>query len=335
MLVGSENLFAIDEQGVLNVWNLSTLEKTFESTETEKYLSIAENNNREVILATENGVLVRLNESEFTTELYLETKRKFRIEAFYFNSRNEPFFITPFAVYDAYRDKYWSNFQHQPNGMIVSKRFLFFFKKGTNTYFIKPDFSFIDSQDRIWMTKSFGEFGGSLQLFDSWNGKILNSDFENLNFGLLFPKSVFEDNQSNIFVTSGLQHFNNSGEIWKIEKNSANPIYDSEDFSDSTRTNNAFGGGIFVGPGTYNSNDNLIYFATNYGIYRAAIPDSGRIEETELFLRPTLTWDREPLAIGMSMAVKKLSFTTNNELVFLTSNDGIGFYRSGTLRMLK
>src|SRR5690606_32583496 len=121
-----------------------------------------------------------------------------------------------------------------------------------------PQYTFIDSKDRIWMTKSWGEFGGSVQIFDTKKRKELEADIDSLDFGLLFPKSVFEDSKQNIYVTSGLQHFGNSGEIYKIEDNHASLIYDSANFKDKDES--TFGGGIFVGPGQYNKKEEKIYF---------------------------------------------------------------------------
>lgn len=111
-------------------------------------------------------------------------------------------------------------------------------------------------------------------------------------------------------------------------------IYESKDFIDTTKTN-FFEGGIFVGPGEYNSYENKLYFATTEGFYRSAIPDKRRIKNPELLFTPKLMWERERLAIGVGMAVKKLEFTNDNRLVFLTSNNGIGVYAENELIMLK
>lgn len=335
MLVGRDNLYAIDREGRFFVWNLTTLEKEFECQDiTINYTSLAQDKSNEVYLGTDSGKIFRLNKSDFSTKAFLELKKPLKISEIFFNSSNEIFLIVPYAIYDPINDKYWNDFKHAPNGMVVQKRFLFFFQKRTNTYFDMPQYSLIDSKDRIWMIKSFGEFGGSVQIFDTQKRKELNADIDSLDFGLLFPKSVFEDDQQNIYVTSGLQHFMNSGEIYKIENEFASLIYDSEDFRDTTDTN-PFGGGIFVGPGTFNSQDGKIYFATTDGFYKADIPAKKGIKNPEFLFSPKLTWEREPLAIGVGMTIKELDFTQNNRLVFLTSNNGIGIYNGQKLIMLK
>ncbi|TRZ42163.1 hypothetical protein [Robertkochia solimangrovi] len=335
MLVSDENIYALNSSGQLHVWNLKSLNRTFTTdTNVVKYTSIAKDNSNKIYLGTAKGKIFTIDKNDYSIDLHLELKKDYSVTDIFFNSTDEIFLIVPYAVYDPIKDKYWTDFKHQPNGMIVSKRFLFLFRKRTNKYFDMPQYAFIDSQDRIWMAKSFGEFGGSIQIFDTRRRTELSADIDSLNFGLLFPKSVFEDKDQNIYITSGLQHFMNSGDIFRIKNNTAIKIYDSEDFRKTTETN-PFGGGIFVGPGTYNAFDNKIYFATTEGFYRAAIPNEGRIENPELIFKPELLWDREPLAIGVSMSVKRLTFTTDNRLVFLTSNNGIGIYDGTELKMIK
>lgn len=334
MLVGAENIYAINSSGQLFVWDLTNLTRTFTSDLTVKFMSIAKDNSNKIYLGTEKGKIFTIDKSDYSIDLYLQLKKDYSVSEIVFNSNNEIFLIVPYAVYDPVNDKHWSDFKHQPNGMIVSKRFLFLFRKRTKEYFDMPQYTFIDSEDRIWMTKSFGEFGGSVQIFDTRKRKELSADFDSLNFGLLFPKSVFEDKNRNIYITSGLQHFMNSGDIFRIENNIATKIYDSEDFRDTTE-DNPFGGGIFVGPGAHNPFDDKIYFATTDGFYRASISNQGMIENPEFLFKPELLWEREPLAIGISMSVKRLEFTDDNRLVFLTSNDGIGIYDGKDLIMLR
>jgi hypothetical protein len=334
MLVGAENIYALNSSGQLFAWDLKNLTRTFTSDTTEKYTSIAKDNSSKIYLGTAKGKIFTFDKNDYSIDLYLELKKDYSVTDIFFNSLDEIFLIVPYAVYDPVKDEHWTDFKHQPNGMIVSKRFLFFFRKRTNQYFDMPQYTFIDSQDRIWMTKSFGEFGSSMQIFDTRKRTELNADIDSLNFGLLFPKSVFEDKNRNIYITSGLQHFMNSGDIFRIKNNLATKVYDSEDFRDSTESN-PFGGGIFVGPGEYNPFDNKIYFATTEGFYRASIPNEGRIENPELIFKPELLWGREPLAIGVSMSVKKLEFTDDQRLVFLTSNNGIGIYDGTELKMIR
>ena len=335
MLIVANNLYSLNKDGRLHIWDLNTLEKILQSTDTLRhYTAIAKDNNNQVFLGTDKGKIYKLDNSEFTTRLFIELKKTYRISDIFFNSKDEIFLIVPYAIYDPINNEHWKDFKHERNGMIVRKRFLIFFRKRTNTYFDMPQYTFIDSNDRIWMTKSFGEFGGSIQIFDARKREEIIVDIDSLNYGLFFPKSVFEDDDKNIYITSGLQHFSSSGEIYKIENSTATEIYNSDDFIDTTDTR-IFSGGIFVGPGTYNSTEKKIYFATSDGFYKADIPNKGRIKKPELIFTSELTWEREPFAIGVGMTIKKLCFAKNNVLVFLTSNNGIGVYNGIRLQLLQ
>jgi len=334
MLVGTENIYGLNSSGQLFAWDLNTLTRIFTTDTLVKYTSIAKDNSNKIYLGTANGKIYTLNKNDFSIDLYLELIKGHEITDIFFNSSNEIFLVVPYGLYDPVKDQYWTNFKHQPNSIIVSKRFLLFFRKRTNRYFAMPQYTFIDSQDRIWMTKSYGEFGGSIQIFDTQKRTELRADIDSLNFGLLFPKSVFEDKNQNIYITSGLQHFMNFGDIFRINNHLATKIYDSEDFRDTTKSN-LLGRGVFVGPGAFNPFDNKIYFATTAGFYRTNIPKEGRIDNPELIFKPQLRWDNEPMAIGVSMSVKKLAFTGDNKLVFLTSNNGIGVYNGTELKLIQ
>ena len=196
-----------------------------------------------------------------------------------------------------------------------------------------PQSVFTDSRDRIWMTSSFGEFGGSVQIFDMQKKEPLNVKF-NINMGLLFPKSVFNDDEGNIYITSGLQHFMNSGAIYKVDHNdSVTKIYDSEDYRDTTKRQ--LYAGIFVGPGAFNKTNSSLYFATTQGFYKAAVPVSGKLQDPQVIFNPSLHWGNEPLAIGVSMAVKKMEFIQSGKLLFMTSYDGFGIFDNHQLIFLK
>ena len=347
MLVENELLFAINVKGHITVWDLKTLEKKLELQDTiSKFSTVSSDRKENVYFGTQNGQIYKYNQVNNEIEPFLELKKTVSISKIIFNSSNELFLIVPNAVYDPINDKYWNKFKQQNNQLIVKRRFLFFFSKRIYTYFRMPQYTYIDNNDIIWMTSTFGEWGGSIQRFDTKKRKVINETVDSLRFGLFFPKSIFEDDTNNIYITSGLQHFMNSGEIFKISNNVAESIYDSENFKDTTQYSEVDSNGvvsiiakrnngIFVGPGIYNSKDKKIYFASSDGFYRVNIPEEGIIRKQEFLFQPKLNWENEPLAIGVAMTIKKLTFTEDNKLVFLTSNDGIGIYADGKLKMLK
>lgn len=93
-------------------------------------------------------------------------------------------------------------------------------------------------------------------------------------------------------------------------------------------------GGLFVGPGAYNKQDDCIYFATSRGIYKIKA-DGGRSADAEFVIDPALRWGREPLAIGASMNIKRMEFLPDGRLLFLTAFDGIGILDQGKISLFR
>ena len=338
IIIQNENIIAVNDSGQVIIWDLSSYERIFESTDTNLFFTTVSVDQNGILYAgTDRGQLYTLNSKTGAIEPFMKLKKEFFINKIIFNSANEIFLIVPYAVYDPIKDKHWSKFKHYNNQLIVRKRFLHFFLKRTDVYFNMPGYTYIDSDDVIWMSSAFGEFGGSIQRFDTKNRKIINQSIDSLNYTLLFPRSIFEDENKNIYITSGLQHFINSGEIFKICDNTAYSIYNYDRFKDisqkSTVDSNGVvniiakrNDGLFIGPGAFNKNDKKIYFASSKGFFRCNIPLQGEIQEQEFLFQPELIMENEPLAIGVSMAVKKILFTNDNRLIFLSYGNGIGIF---------
>lgn len=326
MVHDDEYVYALNDEGLLYVWDIENRERTFKSDTISKYTSISKDTANNIYIGTDNGKIYRLNPNHYSFDLYLDVEDKPVIHEIIFNSNNEVFLALPNGIYCPKEDEYWSDFVQPQNGIITKKRFLFFFWKETKIYYLTPQLTFIDSKDRLWMTRSFGEFGCSVQLFDTRVREPIVPEIDNLKMGGLNPRSIFEDKDQNIYLSSGLHHFSKSGQIYIIDSsNISRIIYDSEDFKDSTEKN-IFNMGILVGPGAYNKLEDKVYFATSEGFYRASIPKNDKIQNPEFIFKPELYWDREALSIGTSMPILKLDFTTDNKLLFLTSNNGIGIY---------
>jgi hypothetical protein len=329
------NLFAINDSGKLVIWDLKKLDTIHfgYNSSSFKYTAISKDGNNSVFLGTNKGDIFKIIPKDLSYSPYL--KIKYTIRFMCFNSLNKLFVIVPNAVYDPMTKQYWNNFENHTAGLVVTKKSFIFFHKKVTKYFSMPQYTFLDNRDRWWMTASYGEFGGDVEIFDTQSRAIVANKFRGVNVGLLFPKSVFEDDNGDTYMTSGLQHFGNSGEIYKIDKNgNATTIFDGVIYTDALKKRSAFDNGKdFVGPGAYNKIDKKIYFATSTGFYKAEITED-KIKPKFLF-NTNLSWSREPMAIGVAMSILKLDFTTDNKLLFLTENDGFGIYDGKSLTMLK
>jgi hypothetical protein len=186
------------------------------------------------------------------------------------------------------------------------------------------------------MTASFGEFGGDIQIFDAKNFCIVNNKFDSISPGLMHPKSVLETPDQKIFITSGLQHFSSSGDIYRISTDgSATKVFHSSGLRVIDRETKKVidEGGLFVGPGAYNKEDDCIYFATSRGIHKIK-SNQNKSEAATLVVDPALRWGHEPLAIGVAMNIKRMEFLSDGRLLFLTAIDGIGILDHGKITLL-
>ena len=323
MIMDNNYLYALGSKGELSVWDLNTLKKRHSAQDT-MYYSIAKDRDNNIHIGTKNGRLAKLNKERFSLDWYSQLEKKVLIHNIFFNSQNKMFLIIPNCVYDPVDDKYWDKFKIVPRSGMVAitiKRFLFFsYSRPAKYNFMPPKYSFIDSQDRIWMGNTFGEFGTILNVFDSKKQKEIDPDiFES--YGELSLQSVVEDDKKNVYITSGLQHMINFGSIYKIVNGKAVTIFNSLDYKPDTLEGN-----LYIGPGAFNVKEQKLYFATQMGIYKATVPEKGKITVLEKVFSPELIYNRENLAIGMQMAIKKMEFTADNRLVLLTSNNGILVY---------
>lgn len=330
-VVLSENeLYGIANDGRLLKWNLEEkIQENLAYDTTIKFTSIAVGKNSNIILGTNNGKLFELPKGKQKIILKRQLKKEVEVRQFEINSNNEIFLIVPRALYDPVKDKYWKNFIHHNRQLVGKKKFLFFFKKRTNKYFQMPQHTFIDNNDIIWMTSNYGEFGGSIQRFDTKNRKKINSSIDSLRLTMLFPQNIFSDDKNNIYISSGLQHFSNFGEIWKIRNNKAEKIFESKDFKEQ------YPDELFIGPCLIDTKEKNIYITTTEGVFKAELPLNGKIKKIDLLFEPEIYWDREPLAIGAKMSINKLLLTKDGKIIFLPSKNGVGIYANGKVKYLK
>jgi hypothetical protein len=332
MIIAEDKILAIDNYGKLNIWDSNSIQKIYKSENINTFFtSVSKDRKGQFYLGTKKGEVLKLDCNFYSITPFLKLKKDFwSVDDIIFNSNNEIFLILSFGVYDPIKDKLWEEFDHKGVLMDVSVRKKSGEIKILKKYFSSPEYTFLDSNDVLWMSKTFGEFGSVLQLFDTKNRKIIE-EVDNFNYGQ--PKSIFEDDKKNIYITSGLSHFEQSGEIYKVKDYRKSQIFISYELKD-TENNKLFGGKIFIGPGMYNFLDRKFYISTTKGFYKADISESDKIENLKFLFEPKLSWNQEPLAIGVAMSIHKIEFIKGNRMVFLTSNDGIGIYDGIELKWL-
>ena len=319
MIAKDSLLYAVTTDGKIKCWNLSTeKKKTVTHNSRFTFTAISSDKQQNVVVGTNDGKLFTLSDKGL--QLLHAMQKPYTIEHIVFNSQNEPYLIICNALYAPLTHTYWTAFPQQTTvGIRIEKR--------AKEFFRFPSCVFVDAHDVIWMTNFYGEFGGSFQLFDSKERKPLNRSIENLELGLFFPQSIFSDGKTDaVYIASGLQHLINSGDIFKIDNYTAEKILNDDDFDLNNR--------LFIGASTIDPVTQTLYIATQKGIYKTFLSESRKIGILELLCEPKLRWEREPLAIGAKMAIKKL-LLVRGKLLFLTSQNGIGVFENGNISYLK
>lgn len=331
-IIHNQEILAIDNNGKLNIWNLKTLKKTFQSNNQNTFFtSLGKNKNDDFFIGTKNGRVLKFDKKDNSIKQFLKLKKNFwTVEDIVFNKRNEMFLMMSFGIYETQTDKLWTEFEHKGVLMTVYVKKFLGFKKRLKKYFSKPDYTFIDKNQIMWMSKTFGEFGSVMQLFDLENKKIINLP-DSLHFGK--PKSIFDKNNGTIFITSGLHHFMQSGSITEIKNFKTIKDYDSKELK-SKNGELVFPNEIFIGVGNYNPYDNKIYFSTTKGIYKTDYLEGEGLKNVELVFQPKLIWKQEPLAIGIDTAIKKMDFLSSGDIILITESNGIGICRNNKLNWL-
>lgn len=319
MIAKDSLLYAVTTDGKIKCWNLSTeKKKTVTHNSRFTFTAISSDKQQNVVVGTNDGKLFTLSDKGL--QLLHAMQKPYTIEHIVFNSQNEPYLIIRNALYAPLTHTYWTAFPQQTTvGIRIEKR--------AKEFFRFPSCVFVDAHDVIWMTNFYGEFGGSFQLFDSKERKPLNRSIENLELGLFFPQSIFSDGKTDaVYIASGLQHLINSGDIFKIDNYTAEKILNDDDFDLNNR--------LFIGASTIDPVTQTLYIATQKGIYKTFLSESRKIGNLELLCEPKLRWEREPLAMGAKMAIKKL-LLVRGKLLFLTSQNGIGVFENGNISYLK
>ncbi|KOS06946.1 hypothetical protein AM493_13570 [Flavobacterium akiainvivens] len=145
-------------------------------------------------------------------------------------------------------------------------------------------------------------------------------------------KGIAEDGEGNFLLSESLMHFFLDGNITLLEKSIYDGFYKINRLKGligyETLTNDL---GIhkitteYIGPTAYNPFDNHFYYYGSDGFFR--ISKENEKYKKELLFKPSLMWDYGmPHAVGAQMNVTKFEFIAPGEVIFLTTNSGIGYY---------
>ena len=295
VVVGNK-MVAINDSSDLVVWNLNDYSITSIDSQSN-YTALFKRNNGDVYVGTQDGSVFIVN--PLTSERKLVISCPYTILAISVNSKEEVFLVVYYVVYSPTRKKHWKRFTNHTK-MIITTSTKFGIKRKPKRFFRVPSLCYLDKTGRWWMMRSYGEFGGDVQIFDVEHAKVYNKHFHNLNPDGLNPNSIFEDTSGNVYISSGLQHFMNFGDIYKIDKErNASILFNGTEAIDST-SKNMFGDydTYYVGPSVYDTKTNSIYMTTSTGVYKLPFITEDSVAKPKLLFKLHISSENESLSIG-------------------------------------
>ncbi len=324
-VVSDMHIIGLTEKGKLVFFDKENGKKTCIIDAPSEAVVLTKNRLGEIVVVDERNGVNKYTEKKKTWEQIANTNTN--VFGILFDSENTCYIITEDGIENTKSKKhYFSN--KSLNHQIHYK-----------DKWEKPYTYFIDKNDRIWIGFGYGEWGGDIFIFDTKKGEFLTPNLGEFVISLWPIKSFFETND-NIFVSSGLAHMITSGIIVKFDDINAAVFYVSEsDWSEpqgEDRIRHMIEG-EYIGPATFNEYNNSIYYYSQEGIKKGNLDsDLSKKENWEIVIKPKLQWKYgQPDAVGSPMNVLKLQTLDENELIFLSQNDGIGLFNGKELIMLK
>jgi len=344
-----KQVFALTKKGRLVVWDLDKFDTLpYPSPpKNEFFTALAIDNNNEIFVGSHKGKLYSVNTESLTYSLL--SKNKHYIHSICFNSENKLYVLNPNGVYEPIQKKYWNQFENKRNGLSYVIRV-----KGkevkTKFYFVLPNFSYLDSKDRLWMYKSSGEWGYDLHIFDTRNEEIMSSDFMASIDDLYDIKSIFEDQSGALYILSSgfvskIYKFINDSLVSSIHP--PEPIIDTVVIVSHGKDEKgiftitaelppiAHYGYIRYGPAVFNESEKTVYFIMSDSIFTAHLSNQEFTHQpTALFEENLFMEDKGYTDNFWKFRTEQIDFNLDNKLVYLT-RAFIGIYHDRKVILLK
>lgn len=143
-------------------------------------------------------------------------------------------------------------------------------------------------------------------------------------------KGISENNKNEIFISQSLMHFFVSGSLSIIKDSEYKDFYETvslNDILEYIKINDSKYKDLneYIGICTFNKFNNSFYYYSDKGFFQ--IIENNNKYLKQFIFRPWILWKAGlPNSIGYQMNVKKMEFINEIEFVFLTSNNGIGYF---------
>lgn len=191
----------------------------------------------------------------------------------------------------------------------------------------------MDSYGRIWLGYNHGEWGGDIHIFNTKENKFIEPVLADFDIELN-PIFSFTESPDGIYYSGGLSHlYTTSSYIGQFVNAMARIRF--RDTIDGFRKDSTKQNGHYVGPISYNRWDDHLYIYTQHGIFKQKPNDNlSKAENWMPVVKPELLWTYgQSNATGYAMNVTKIVTTGPGAFLFLTEQNGIGYFNGKELTM--
>ncbi len=325
-IVTGDNILALTTSGKLAAFNISTGDVLPEVPLNDSAITILTKDKTGTVIIADKIHLIKQLDNKAGSWKTIGNYKK-TLWAIGFDSKNDPYYLTGKGIYDPRTKQYYFPDSSLNKQITYSKQ-----------WFGKPVY-FMDKEDNMWVGFGYGEWGGDLFIFNTKTKKWIIPAMGKFDIELRPIKSIFAAGDD-VIVTAGLMHMSMTGAIARFNNFVATIIFQSEEHlekSVDTANQDHMIQGEYIGPGAFNSNNNLLYFYSQNGFFEGNYGfDLSTIEHWKPLFRPVLHWSNgQPDAVGSPMNVLQLNYVKNGTIIFLSQLDGIGIYNGMELIMVQ
>lgn len=315
MVLDHQRLWALTMKGKLRMFDM----------EASPVSSVSPPNNAPIVaLAVDRLSNIVIGDDKKHIKIYDSAQRAWRLLGSYtgtlyaitFNTLNECYLVTSEGVVDYKGGKaYRSDSTHNIMAIHDLKW------RGLSTWYMDPG-------DDLWIGFNYGEWGGELRVFDT---RLKCFKYPDIDPYLLPVQSICYGG-GYVYVSTGLCHITTSGTIIRLRYYCGAEIFTNPPIQSKYGLEREY-----VGPAVYSKDDSCLYFYSDRGIFKGRPGrHMSRPEKWEKVADPHLLWSvGQPMTAGSPMNVRKLLFTSDGRLVFLTQLNGIGLVSGGSVKFLQ
>lgn len=208
----------------------------------------------------------------------------------------------------------------------------FFDLNSKNFYSDESLSSLYDDKYDVWehnSSKLFKEFPDKMKIIG--NDTLIKFPH---NLGISNIKGVAQNKKGDIFISESLMHFSVSGDLNFFKTTKEKNFYQKISINnvlekDSTQSVDGkywYNLKEYIGPNSFNKYNKSFYYYSNLGFFK--IIEKVNSYTKEFVFKPWIIWTSGlENSVGYQMNVIKFEFINEEALLFLTSNNGIGYFK--------